>query len=144
MAETGSRCWGRGQQDASESEADAGSRNPGSVTKGDGEGKPVKADRRHCDRQALCQSDGIAVWSPCCEHPCPLRRSAPALPKGEPWAKRQSFAECQGLPSLGEVAMRSIDGEVIPLFCKNPLQTSPRCGIIHLTASPLEIEYLPL
>ena len=40
-AETGSRCWGRGQQDASESEADAGSRNPGSVTEGDGEGKPV-------------------------------------------------------------------------------------------------------
>ena len=28
--------------------------------------------------------------------------------------------------------------------CKNPLQTSPRCGIIHLAASPLEIEYLPL
>ena len=27
---------------------------------------------------------------------------------------------------------------------KNPLQTSPRCGIIHLAASPLEIEYLPL
>ena len=42
------------------------------------------------------------------------------------------------------VAMRSIDGEVIPLFYKNPLQTSPRCGIIHLAASPLEIEYLPL
>ena len=42
------------------------------------------------------------------------------------------------------VAMRSIDGEVIPLFYKTPLQTSPRCGIIHLAASPLEIEYLPL
>ena len=40
-AETGRSCWGRGQQDASDSEADAGSRNPGSVTEGDGEGKPV-------------------------------------------------------------------------------------------------------
>ena len=30
------------------------------------------------------------------------------------------------------------------LFCKTPLQTSPRCGIIHLAASPLRIEYLPL
>ena len=30
------------------------------------------------------------------------------------------------------------------LFCKNPLQTSPRCGIIHFAASPLRIEYLPL
>ena len=38
MAETGRSCWGRGQQDASGSEADAGSRNPGSVTEGDGEG----------------------------------------------------------------------------------------------------------
>ena len=28
--------------------------------------------------------------------------------------------------------------------CKTPLQTSPRCGIIHLAASPLRIEYLPL
>ena len=42
------------------------------------------------------------------------------------------------------VALRSNDGEVIPLFYKNPLQTSPRCGIIHLAASPLRIEYLPL
>ncbi len=28
VAETGRSCWGRGQQDASESEADAGCRNP--------------------------------------------------------------------------------------------------------------------
>ena len=35
VAETGRSCWGRGQQDASGSEADAGSRNPGSVTEGD-------------------------------------------------------------------------------------------------------------
>ena len=82
VAETGRSCWGRGQQDASESEADAGSRNPGSVTEGDGEGKPVKAGRRHSDRQALCQSDGIAVWSACCERPCPLRRSRASSPKG--------------------------------------------------------------
>ena len=32
VAETGSRCWGCGQQDASDSEADAGSRNPVSGT----------------------------------------------------------------------------------------------------------------
>ena len=30
VAETGRSCWGSGQQDASGSEADAGSRNPGS------------------------------------------------------------------------------------------------------------------
>ena len=40
--------------------------------------------------------------------------SQPAPLVGEPLAKRRSFAECQGLPSIGEVAMRSIDGEVFP------------------------------
>ena len=57
------------------------------VTGGDGEGKPVKAGRRHSDRQALCQSDGIAVWSPCREHPCPLRRSRASSPKGRAFFK---------------------------------------------------------
>ena len=32
VAETGRSCWGRGQQDASGREADAGSRNPGSLS----------------------------------------------------------------------------------------------------------------
>ncbi|MEF2705259.1 MAG: hypothetical protein U0N06_08120, partial [Faecalibacterium prausnitzii] len=49
VAETGRSCWGRGQQDASGSEADAGSRNPGSVTEGDGEGKPVSIESLHSD-----------------------------------------------------------------------------------------------
>ena len=40
-AETGRSCWGRGQRDASGSEADAGSRNPGSATEGGEEGKPA-------------------------------------------------------------------------------------------------------
>ena len=31
---------------------------------------------------------------------------------GEPLAKRRSFTKCQGLPSVGEVASRSDDGEV--------------------------------
>ena len=61
MAETGRSCWGSGQQDASGSEADAGSRNPGSVTEGDGEGKPGRKEPLRSDGQALCQSDTIAV-----------------------------------------------------------------------------------
>ena len=36
-------------KDASGSEADAGSRNPGSVTEGDGEGKPVSIEYLHSD-----------------------------------------------------------------------------------------------
>ena len=57
VTETGSRCWGSGQQDASDSEADAGSRNPGSVTEGDGEGKPFTIKPLHSDKQTFCQSD---------------------------------------------------------------------------------------
>ena len=54
-AETGRSCWGCGQQDASGSEADAGSRNPGSVSEGDGEGKPGTTEPLCCDKLALCQ-----------------------------------------------------------------------------------------
>ena len=92
VTETGRSCWGRGQQDASDSKADAGSRNPGSVTEGDGEGKPFTIKPLHSDKQTFCQSDTIVVLPILCQHPCPLRRSAPALPKGEPfiWKKRQT------------------------------------------------------
>ena len=40
------------------------------------------------------------------------RRSSPLPLVGEPLAKRRSFTKCQGLPSGGEVASRSDDGEV--------------------------------
>ena len=42
---------------ASGSEADAGSRNPGSVTEGDGEGKPGKIELLCSDKQTFCQSE---------------------------------------------------------------------------------------
>ena len=50
------------------------------------------------------------------------RRSSPLLPEGEALSEPERCAK----------------------NCKTPLQTSPRCGIIHLAASPLRIEYLPL
>ncbi|OLA33529.1 MAG: hypothetical protein BHW28_00980 [Faecalibacterium prausnitzii] len=45
----------------------------------------------HSDEQALCQSDTIAAPALCGQHPCPLRRFAPAPPKGEPLACRATF-----------------------------------------------------
>ena len=74
-----------------QSAADAGSRNPGSGTEGDGEGKPFTIKPLHSDKQTFCQSDTIVALPIPCQHPCPLRRSAPALPKGEPLAYRSSF-----------------------------------------------------
>ena len=44
----------------------------------------------------------------------PLRRFAPAPLVGEPLAKRWGFTICQGLPSVGEAASHSDDGEVRP------------------------------
>ena len=57
---------------------------------------PWRKGCSHSDGQALCQSDVIATWLRHCQHPCPLRRSAPALPKGEP-LQRVSFTFCYHL-----------------------------------------------
>ena len=68
----------------------------------------------------------VAAPSVCCAAACILlaaaptatpcfrrwRRSSPLPLVGEPLAKRRSFTKCQGLPSVGEVASRSDDGEV--------------------------------
>ena len=58
-----------------------------------------------------------------------LRSTAPLV--GEPLAKRRSFPLCQGLPSVGEVALRSNDGEVEP-------------GRWHGVSADGEVELLPL
>ena len=73
----------------------------------------------------------VAAPSVCCAVACILLAAAPTAPPcvrrwrrasplplvGEPLAKRRSFPVCQGLPSVGEVALRSNDGEVSPLSC---------------------------
>ena len=78
---------GRGQQDASDSEADAGSRNPGSgIACDDGEGKAAEKWPLHSDRQRpLSEQDhhSLALF-----HFSILALSGahtPALPKGEPF-----------------------------------------------------------
>ena len=48
---------------------------------------------------------------------------------GEPVAKRQGFPVCQGLPSIGEVARRRRDGEVIPAAAHGQAQKSPGAHI---------------
>ena len=74
VAETGRSCWGRGQQDASDSEADAGSRNPALASESETErASPARKDRPCSDNQALCQRDAIAAPSNHRQHPCPLR-----------------------------------------------------------------------
>ena len=89
-AETGRSCWGRGQQDASDSEADAGCRNPGSVCKADGEGEDAEGKRWHSDvpaqtKACACRCAAVLLlWA------CPLRplrvqlsqRESLRVPKG--------------------------------------------------------------
>ncbi len=52
---------------------------------------PARKSRGRSDGQALCQSDTIAASGIRRQRPCPLRRSAPAPPKGEPLACRSGF-----------------------------------------------------
>ena len=51
----------------------------------DGEGKPVSQEPPCSDKLPLCQSDTIAAPALLRQRPCPLRRFAPALPRGEPF-----------------------------------------------------------
>ena len=54
------------------------------VTEGDGEGKPGTKEHLHSDKHWLLIESSYRCVFVLSQHPCPLRRSAPALPKGEP------------------------------------------------------------
>jgi len=66
---------------------------------------------QHPQRFACVLLAAAPTATPCFRH---WRRSSPLPLVGEPLAKRLTFPICQSLPSIGEVASRSDDGEV---FC---------------------------
>ena len=71
------------------------------VTEGDGEGKPGTKEHLHSDKHWLLIESSYRCVFVLSQHPCPLRRSAPAPPKGEPLACRSGFhwtskARCPG------------------------------------------------
>ena len=72
---------------------------------------------------------------------CPRKQGPPFCALSGLGRPVESDPACQWLPLWGSWRAKA---RLRGLFCKNPLQTSPRCGIIHLAASPLRIEYLPL
>ena len=91
-AETGRSCWGRGQQDASDSEANAGCRNPGSVCKADGEGEDAEGEAMA--QRCPCTDKGLCL--PLCSGPSAAglpsqAASRPALPKGEPSCAERGY-----------------------------------------------------
>ena len=63
----------------------------------DGEGKDAagntQAQRQHRSDKEPAYRCAAALT----QAACPLRRFAPAPPKGEPWAKRRSLTECESL-----------------------------------------------
>ena len=61
------------------------------VTEGDGEGKPGTKEHLHSDKHWLLIESSYRCVFVLSQHPCPLRRSAPAPPKGEPLAGRATF-----------------------------------------------------
>ena len=91
VAETGRSCWGRGQQDASGSEADAGSRNPALAGASPTErARLLTENHRRCDSIALTKSLPIAAPTALSCRACPLRHcfAMPPLPRGEALAGR--------------------------------------------------------
>ena len=120
----------------------------------DGEGKPGRTELPCSDKQALCQSDTIAVPVVPRQRPCPLRRYAPAPPKGEPWALRDAKASPYGrggceadgegkpgrteLPCSDKQALRQSDTIAVPVIPRQrpcPLRRCaprPGCGFQRL------------
>ena len=78
-------------------------------------GKKLAAALRRVAAPSVCFAVACILLAaaptapPCFRH---WRRSSLLPLVGEPLAKRHSFTECQSLPSVGEVALRSNDGEV--------------------------------
>ena len=86
-AETGSRCWGSGQQDASDSEADAGSRNPALAN---------EVRLRGCTKDSLTGKLLLGSTSPSRLTPCHLPY------RGEALAFRKALPLRQRLPYQGQ------------------------------------------
>ena len=118
-----------------------------SSPKGGASGVPVRPTR---DEQSLIFSGTVVLRCLGQQQLDKVRLSRSRCPRkqGPPFCALSGLGRpvgsgpaCQWLPLWGSWRAKA---RLRGLFCKTPLQTSPRCGIIHLAASPLEIEYLPL
>ena len=72
----------------------------------DGEGKPGTKEHLHSDKHWLLIESSYRCVFVLSQHPCPLRRSAPALPEGEPWAKESVISITKKAPGT----MRNVPG----------------------------------
>ena len=118
-----------------------------SSPKGRASGVPVRPTR---DEQSLIFSGTVVLRclgqrqldkARLSRNRCPRKQGPPFYALSGLRRPVESGPACQWLPLWGSWRAKA---RLRGLFCKTPLQTSPRCGIIHLAASPLRIEYLPL
>ena len=63
----------------------------------DGEGKPGTKEHPHSDKHWLLIESSYRCVFVLSQHPCPLRRSAPAPPKGEPFSAQNLRESPQNL-----------------------------------------------
>ena len=71
------------------------------VCAADGEGKPGTKEHLHSDKHWLLIESSYRCVFVLSQRPCPLRRSAPAPPKGEPLACRTGQSETRGPKFFG-------------------------------------------
>ena len=72
----------------------------------------LEKKRGHSDSIALAKSLLIAAPSPLSHRPCPLRRFAPALPKGEPLADNKTAPMVQQHYEGGSFYWKNIRGRL--------------------------------
>ena len=97
----------------------------------------------HSDKLSLWESDAIAAPIPLRQRPCPLRRSAPAPPKGEPWAKRAGFAGCKSLSLWERWHRASDDGEGKPVSREPPCSDKLSLWESDAIAAPIPLRQHP-
>ena len=73
----------------------------GGIACDDGEGKPGRKEHLHSDKHWLLIESSYRCVFVLSQHPCSLRRSAPAPPKGEPLACRSAFVWTSKARCLG-------------------------------------------
>ena len=101
------------------------------VCAADGEGKPGTKEHLHSDKHWLLIESSYRCVFVLSQRPCPLRRSAPAPPKGEPLACRSGFPSYNLSVSLRSTA--PLVGE--PLAKPFTLRGLPKPPLLGATAT---------
>ena len=106
----------------------------------DGEGKPGTKEHLHSDKHWLLIESSYRCVFVLSQRPCPLRRSAPAPPKGEPLACRSGFhwtlKARRGAKGRALLQRAAASGQRTLSSCREPRQRSTTVSETSCFARP--------